>query len=580
MVKNKKKNKSKKDLLKEQEMQELLEENQSVDDKEQNYLDEEPKTKGSSKKTKKTKKSKKAFTVEDAITEKRSLLYYAYPPNLAKQIKLMGFPFKVSTTLTTYAIVILLVMILGFIFKLGFPLDVADVENPTIVDCNAIYYLILILAGFLIAPTIVRNGYLNKYELKRFGDVNLYVEQMLYSFKENQKILIALTDVQALFPRGAMREVIDEAVNIIANKRDDDAIDVERYALDVIEKRYPNEQIKAIHRFMKRSEDLGGDNSTSIQILLNQRKNWENRVYKTMDLRKKQKTEIVGSIIATMAMACLMLYILPAEVDIAGNPIAKIANVLLIVISMLIYSSTDKKLSVSLIAPKKIRTDKKILSDYKEYMSYNAKKAIKQSVLLSLIPLAITLVGYLLANNIIMIIGGILFVFILASNILGHKINKKNLLKEVQKAFPQWLMELALMLQSENVQMAIFKTIDNAPVVLKPELIKMKKALIEDPASPSPFLNFFSALELPTVTSTMQMLYSLANGNGGDANTQIMNIIERNNGILERAEEIAAEESMASLYTMFFLPIAVGSGVLLADMTIFLMTYMSSLTPV
>ena len=71
--------------------------------------------------------------------------------------------------------------------------------------------------------------------------------------------------------------------------------------------------MSSVHRFMQKVEELGGENDTSIEILLMQRKNWEQRVYKFIDLKKKERVQIVGSIVATLALAASMLYILPQD---------------------------------------------------------------------------------------------------------------------------------------------------------------------------------------------------------------------------------------------------------------------------
>ena len=47
---------------------------------------------------------------------------------------------------------------------------------------------------------------------------------------------------------------------------------------------------------------------------------------------------------------------------------------------------------------------------------------------------------------------------------------KKNLIADVKSAFPKWLMDLALLIQSENVQVAIQKSREHIPVILKEEV--------------------------------------------------------------------------------------------------------------
>ncbi len=504
-------------------------------------------------------KSEKKVKIQDIQLQKRNFLYYINPVNLKKEVDLMGYSFRIRNIFLLYIFTIAVCVGAGFVFKL---------EN--------IYYIPLFLAGFMFAPMFFRNNYKNKYELKRFSDVNIYIEQMLYAFKNSQKIATALKDVSILFPKGAMRHAIDEAIEIIATNVDE-TTDAEELALKTIEKRFPNEQLISTHRFLKKAEEIGGDFSDSIELLLKTRANWENRTYKFQDRRKEKKRQVLLSAISSMFLSAIMLYVLPKDVNIADNTIVEIVNVALIITSFIVYMKADTKLATSLINKKTIRTDKALLRIYESYMTYSPSKALKKSLILSLIPLIIVLLGIYANMWLITIVGAGLFILTLASGTLGHKLATKSLKREVQKAFPNWLMELALLLQAEtgNVQVAVRRTIDTAPVVLKPELEKMMNELEKNPSSSAPFLNFYAALELPSVTTTMQMLYSLQAGSGGDAQAQITRIVERNNVILERAEEMSNEDSLAGLYALFLMPVLLGGVVLMVDMTIFLVEYMS-----
>jgi hypothetical protein len=73
------------------------------------------------------------------------------------------------------------------------------------------------------------------------------------------------------------------------------------------------------------------------------------------------------------------------------------------------------------------------------------------------------------------------------------------------------------------------------------------------------------------------MLYSLSIGSGGDADEQIPNIVKRNNTILDRAEELQNNASLMGLYALFLLPTLLGGIVLMVDMTMFLLAFMSNL---
>lgn len=63
----------------------------------------------------------------------------------------------------------------------------------------------------------------------------------------------------------------------------------------------------------------------------------------------------------------------------------------------------------------------------------------------------------------------------MTQHIIGHKLAIKTVKREIEKKFSNWLLELALLMQSNNVHVSIFLTInDDTPAILKPELEKLR----------------------------------------------------------------------------------------------------------
>jgi cell division protein FtsB len=493
----------------------------------------------------------------------RSALYYAMPWNLKREISILGYGFSAGRIALIYAGIAAIIVGAGIAFKLP----------PA-------WILPLVLAGLWFAPALVRNTYKNRYERQRFADVNVYIEQTLYAFKNSQKVLTALEDVKVLFPQGAMREAIDQAISVITDPasptRHDNA---EEKALAVIEERYPNDYVKSLHRFMLKVEGIGGDFDSSISLLLDNRAMWENRVYKLQDQRRQKRSQILGSVLASLLLCLVMLYILPAQADISGMLPVRIANVAMIIVFVRIYLAADTKLSSDLLRSKSYQDDEKLLRDYQRFITYDSHREMRKSLAWAILPVIVIAAGALIVHNTwVIAAGAVLLPLMLAQHSLGHRLLGKRLHREISVAFPQWLMELALLLQSEgSVQTAIFATIDTALPILRPELVELRDRLIADPASPEPFLRFFEDFHMPEITTSMQMLYSLSIGSGGDADEQIPNIVKRNNTILDRAEEMRNNDSLSGLYTLFLLPVLLGGVVLMVDMTMFLLAFMSNL---
>lgn len=496
------------------------------------------------------------------VKEKRSFLYYAMPWNLKKEIGTLGYSFGNAQILMVYGMIVGIMILLGYLFRLP-----------------VVWQIPILLAGVLFAPTVVRNIYKNKYEGQRFSDVNVYIEQMLYAFENSHKILTALSDVRELFPKGAMQNIIQEAITLISTSSiTEETANVEEQALLLIETRYPKQQVKSLHRFLLKVEQIGGDFSSSTKLLLENRVMWENRMHKLQDKRKKKKQEILGSCACSTLLCMAMLYILPSDVDISSMFAVRLVNVFCVVSMVAIYLKGDTKLCSNLIAPKKERAEEVVTRDYYRFLKYDPRKEFKTSLIFTMAPVLVVLISWFgFHNKWGALVGLILIPLMMTQHMWGHALLHRRLKREITIAFPQWMMELALLLQTENVQVAIFQTVDTALPILKPELQKLREALLERPHDREPFLNFFAAFGLPEITTSMQTLYSLSIGSGGDAQTQIANIVRRNNIILDRAEDMANDDSMASLYTLFLLPVLVGSVVLMTDMTCFLLAFMSNM---
>lgn len=495
--------------------------------------------------------------------KKRGALYYAMPWNLAREIRVFGYGFSIKRIGLIYGLIIALMVGIGLAFKLPM-----------------LWTLPLIVAGLWYSPTLVRNSYRNKFERQRFSDVNVYIEQMLYAFKNSQKILTTLEDVKVLYPAGtAMREAIDDAIAVITDptavKNNESA---EHHALGLIEARYPNDYVRSLHRFMLKVESIGGNFDSSIELLLGNRAMWENRIHRLQDQRRQRRSQILGSIAASTALCLLMLYILPTEVDISTMTPVRIANVILVIAFTRIYLAADTKLSSDLLRSQSYEDDQKLLNEYERYVNYDPRKGFRASLVFAIFPVLIIAAGmFLMENTWVTVAGVVLLPVMLFQHILGHNLLGKRLRREISVAFPQWLMELALLLQADNVQVAIFKTTDTALPVLRPELNKLRDRLLADPAASEPFMEFFQEFQMPEITTSMQMLYSLSIGGGGDADEQVANIVKRNNIILDRAEQQQNDDSLSSLYTLFLLPVLLGGVVLMVDMTAFLMTFVTNM---
>ena len=79
-----------------------------------------------------------------------------------------------------------------------------------------IAYFFLVLGMLLIVlPVLIIDSYKRMYEQKRFADVSVYAEQMLYSFQKSGKVGVALKETKELFEDGQMHRTIEAAISYV-----------------------------------------------------------------------------------------------------------------------------------------------------------------------------------------------------------------------------------------------------------------------------------------------------------------------------------------------------------------------------
>lgn len=485
-------------------------------------------------------------------------LYYANPRNLSREIAKLGYTLSIKKTAASYAVYMVAAFLAGWMFQLK-PLPM----------------VILILSGIFFIPIILRNSYKNLYEQHRFSEVTEYMEHMLYSFRANHKILQSLSEVELSFRQGPMYDTIQAAKKEILTGSGRGG--VERNGLRIIEKRYDCERLRAMHRFMVEVEYLGGNFDESIDLLLEDRMTWVDRTTSFQKDKKKQIFNIVFSIVVS-ALICLVIQrALPAQIDIAQNILVQVVTLVLLVTDIALYVIADSRMATDWLETKHTLSDEQTRTYYNRVVNYDEEASKKKALVMAAVFLVLS-GGLAIVTKPYMAGVGIVFaLFAFFKPQMNYKSAKRALETEISVKFPQWLMEISLQLQSENVQMAVFNSISTAPTVLKPELIKLKEKLAKTPESVLPYLEFMQDFDVPEIQSSMKMLYSISAGTGGDSGKQIAEIIRRNNMMLDKSEKNAFENVLAGLYGLFLAPQLAGGAKLLTDMIIFFVVFMGQL---
>lgn len=390
-------------------------------------------------------------------------------------------------------------------------------------------------AGLVMVPLFIRNAYRNSYQQRKFSDANIYVEQFLYSFQKSGKVLESLQDTMQLFEAGDMKNTLTAAIDHILHTYNE--TEITRHALDMIEEEYPYECITSMHRFALETELVGGEYSQSVLLLLDHRRMWAQRLYSMQQKKRRQRREIVLSI-ATSLLLCGAIYFIAGQIhlDVAHHPLAQWMTAVVMLLDLWIYYRADAKLTGG-YEEWDPREEAEQLARYQRLKAYEGVGLFHR---------------------------------------WGRRVALRNLTPYVEKAYLRWLMQISLLLQTENVEVAILKSYDHAPAILQPALLELIAALKKEPGSMEAYQKFLAEFTLPQVRSSMKMLYSLTTGSGGDATVQIADIIQQNQKLQNEYEAMNDKDALAGMYALFLAPQVTGGMKLVVDMVLLLVLYLSS----
>jgi len=490
--------------------------------------------------------------------KKKSGIKYLRYRNLTQELAKYGYEYTPKKALFAYGMIVLVAAIFGLLYKLELP-----------------YIAAIGIIGLVFSPMVILQTMKGRYHTTMFSLANNYMEQFLYSFKRNGTVLNALLETATIFDEGIFHEALEKAIEHIQYTTDSE--DPEREALDIVGEFFHCERIDAIHSFVIGAQRRGGDAGGSILLLAKNRAMWAERV---MNLQKEfqiVKRNIMIALVATMLICILPLYLLGGDLDISSIPLCQISAVVLIGICMLIYVKADKKLCRSWIEKEVDSTG--MGKKYLQVRDYDEAKEAKSSQKMAIIPVIFFIGAFIYFKNIAVLVAGVVVVlFFLNQHKIGHNLAMKKVAREIEKQFPNWLMEVALLLQTDNVQMAIRKSMDSAPEVLVYALEDLIYQLEEDPNAIEPYHRFLKEYRNPDVQSAMKMLYALSSGNAGDVTKQVEELIDRNNAMMDKAEKLEQEDKIAGMKVYILLPSLLASFKLMVDMALLLVVFLQNLT--
>lgn len=487
----------------------------------------------------------------------KTIFRFLNPKNIAKEIHRYGYEFSMSAYIKHLLLIYAGIGVLAYFYRL----------NITSIS-------VILITATLFIPMVFISTYRSMYEHKKFDDLINYMEQILYSFKRRNKILDSLMDTLALFPDGEMHDDIVKAIDYIQNANTDG--NIFREALSFIEEDYGCKRLSRIHDFLIKVESTGGDYDMPIDILLSDRKLWADRVYAIEGEKKNIKNKVTIGIVISFLIGLMAVLILPGDLDVSKNTASQSVTTFVFLCNMAIWYITNQNFSGSLIHTKDSYTWKEMKHKYDIVFHSDIEKKKKKFLIIGIIMIPCAALMFYKFGIGAGIISLMMIYIIITQPGRQYKTAYKRVREEVEKAFPEWLLGMSLLLQTDNVHVALSKSIEDAPEILKEELRNLEEGIAQQPNIVAPYLKFMDKFDVSDIFSAMKILFSMAEYGAKDITKQIGALVERNSSMIDRAERLRAEDSLAIMSFFVLLPMVTGVFKLLTDLALIIFQMMNT----
>ncbi len=390
-----------------------------------------------------------------------------------------------------------------------------------------------------INTALLREEEKRKKYLKKFNDVVLYMEQMVYSFKKQPKIRPALEDAQKV-SSDEIKEIIEEVTVNIDSKMSEQ---IYEESLKIIQDEYDCKRLRSLHKFIVKIEKHGGEYENYINILLEDIREWSDRILLFIKNVERVKRNVLISIFSTLITCGVMVYLIPKDYSYTNHPLYQVDSTIMIIMMLIAYVLVNRKLNFDWIKEKDILQDNFIIKYY-----VLVEKGYKNQKHLSFIER------------------------------FSYKKVKKRLENEISKAFPDWVREVAINLQNDTVQSAIEESYEDAAFVLKRPIRKLLIDFEKYPVGIEPYDNLLREFDLPDIKSSMKMFYSINELGKEQSDKQINSIIDRNNKMVRQAEEMKNKDQIGIAGMLTAIPMILGVIKIMMDMVLMIIVFTSSIS--
>ncbi len=482
------------------------------------------------------------------------------PKNLEKEVDVYGYHFSWKSHVLLMLGTLAGIGAVGILFQL-----------------KPLFFTVVAAAVIFSLPVLILDMYKKMYEQKRFGDVAAYMEQMLYSFQKNGKVVSALKESREIFDDGQMRQVIEQAIRHLECGRPQTERGVLRESLSMMEQTYDCTKLCLVHELLAGAEEYGGEVDNSIILVLEDIERWKRRGYRLQADKKKSHVDNIISIVVAVILCAVALGVLDAmkkmfavnsEVNIFEIPVIQISTALFLLFLLRVFVKSSRSLTDDWLQDSMLHESEYIKKSYEMVVRYDGEREKKKSVAWAVPFLMLMGIFLILRKKALCIMCMVLSVFMLMQHKTGYRLAKKDVTRELYLALPQWFMQMALLLQNYNVQVSLVKSIEGAPAVLCEELQQLNERVTEAPGKLRAYTAFCENFDLPEIQGCMKMLHAVSETGTGNVGAQMNHLLERVGEMQDIADDIQNESISFRMKMIFSYPVVAATIKMLLDLTV------------
>lgn len=440
---------------------------------------------------------------------------------------------------------------------------------------NLIFNCLVAIFFIIQIPIIIRRKYIANANEQKFKDVDIYLHQMLYSFRRSPKIDRALKDSLKISD-GRLKECIKAAIEELSFGIGEN---VYKDAFAIIEAEYGCDRMRALHKFLMAVEKKGGNTRNSLEVLNYDFDNWVSSVYKFQREVKKIRRDTNIGLLISLVLALVTSYLCfslnkysQTPIDITKDLLYNISTTAYLIFSIGFLSWNLSSYKGDYL--KSLRTDSKIISNY----NLAFKKSLKSLYLISLPIIAFIVIAVFicLAFNlkIIALYLGFSLVLLLIHPLRAKRRSKRMAINDLREGFTSWLRDLSLGLSKAPLYVALEQSLQDCPIILKEELEIFLEKIDINPLDVNPYYEFLRGFNCLDVSAAVRTLYSIAEMEVESADETINVLVKRNNEISQKFDEEKYRDITSGLKFLEYLPTVFVAFKISADMLLVIMKYL------